>query len=554
MNLGLISELTIEKINELVFIKGLVENQTIEFKKQISEKKGRLDTNEFAKDVTAFANSKGGYLFIGIDENPKGICGMHSYLGNQKIQDWIANVLNDLVDQTLDYDLHEIPISDNSELSIFIIEVPEGNNKPYFVVNNKKHISYIRKGTSIFESKPSDLDKMYHSRQESLRSGVNIRQQAKGKSIKQIGQVINTNEIKKVTEVQYDPEKYVSDEQAKKIKDKVDEIVRINELAGKLTSKSSTGQLYAKTWNSIYKRYSITKYTLLSKVDFDDCINWLQKQIAGIHVPKLRRNDNPTWRKKRDTGIFARINELGMSKAELYQFAFERLSLKTPIFSISELKEQNLDKLYKLIRAKKTHNILIKVFLKGNNIYGIYSDGKERQYTFLGIDSKPLLVKLKSVVVFLRSEKAWSFNSKREYTKYKLMSLQIHSLEERILTDQKPFPDGQDRSFELLSPRNLTISPDQTKVLFVIEKYATGSELVQVDIESGKFEELFSAEKFEFIKSGIYKGQLLVGVSEIGDRGRDIYYKVTDLKGDVLKSFNGYEDYMTFRSSALVHI
>lgn len=73
-------------------------------------------------------------------------------------------------------------------------------------------------------------------------------------------------------------------------------------------------------------------------------------------------------------------------------------------------------------------------------------------------------------------------------------------------------------SFEILSPRHLSMSKDQAKAVFVIEKYATGSEMVNVDLKTGKWTELFSVEHFEIINSGKFKNNLLVGVSEVGDR------------------------------------
>lgn len=199
----------------------------------------------------------------------------------------------------------------------------------------------------------------------------------------------------------------------------------------------------------------------------------------------------------------------------------------------------------------KPENELLKAYIQNNNIHGVFKNRSERQLTFEDSDSNPLLVKAKSTIVYLRSEKKRSSRSKREYSKFKLMAMDINSLEERILTDQKPSYDGNDRSFELLSPRSLTISLDQSKVLFLIEKYVTGSQLVQVDIVSGRYQELFSAERFEFIKSGEFKSLLLVGVSEARDRGRMLYYKVCDWEGNVIKEFKDYEEFMTFRSSAL---
>ncbi len=199
-------------------------------------------------------------------------------------------------------------------------------------------------------------------------------------------------------------------------------------------------------------------------------------------------------------------------------------------------------------RSKASGKVL-KVFERDKNIFGIYKDGTERQLTFQEADLNSILVRKKSKVVFLRSEK---ISSKTEYTRYKLMTLDVSTTEERILLDQKPYRDGNDWTFEILQPTSLTISPDNSKVIFIIEKYVTGSELVQVDLNTGKFDDLFSAEKFDIIRSGKYRNKFLVGVSEIRNEGRQTYYKVCDSRGDVLHEFVDYDEYMVFRSKALV--
>ena len=221
--------------------------------------------------------------------------------------------------------------------------------------------------------------------------------------------------------------------------------------------------------------------------------------------------------------------------------------------SIKRDSDQHTERLEELKSSSPRLSNYSKVFVKDKNIYGVQRNGKVTQLTFEESDSKPLLFKNKDKVAFLREEQVWYWRSRKrqEYLRYKIMVVDASTLEETVLADQKPFQDGRDGSFELLSPKNLMISPDESKVLFVIEKSATGSEFVEVDIETGSFKELFSAEKVEIIKSGKYKDLLLIGVSEVGERGRDVYYKVSDWKGNNIISFSDRDEYMVFRSSAL---
>lgn len=340
------SEISIINLNELFYTGELSESQKVELKKQISTNaNGKLDNKEFAKDVSAFANSTGGFLIIGIDEKLKEICGVSLKIGNQKIEDWIANVLNDLIDKTINYELKILALDETDKIGIIILNIENGKNKPYYVMVDKKPIPYIRKGTSVFLAKPADLKEMYSSKTKKGK----ISQIAKGKNIQQIGQnfgkIINTSKIQNVTEVKYNPTEHITDSQAKLIKDKVDEIVRINESTGKI----STAKLYMQTWLSIKNKFNVTKYTLLPKEKFEECMTWLQAQIAYNHRPKLRKANNPEWKKQIYTAIYSKIRNKKMSKQDLYDYAYEKLNLKKPISSLKDLSDTRLKKLYQYL-------------------------------------------------------------------------------------------------------------------------------------------------------------------------------------------------------------
>lgn len=340
------SEISIINLNELFYTGELSESQKVELKKQIStNNNGKLDNKEFAKDVSAFANSTGGFLIIGIDEKLKEICGTSLIIGNQKIEDWIANVLNDLIDKTVNYELKILALDETDEIGIIILNIENGKNKPYYVMVDKKPIPYIRKGTSVFLAKPADLREMYFSKSKEAK----ISQIAKGKNIQQVGQnfgkIINTNKVQNVTEVNYNSNEHITDSQAKQIRDKVNEIVKINENTGKL----NTGQLFKQTWTGIYNRFGITKYTLLPIEKFEECMSWLQSQIAYEHRPKLRKSNKPEWKKQMYKAIYAKIRNKNMSREALYDYAYEKLNLKKPINSLKELSDTRLKKLYQYL-------------------------------------------------------------------------------------------------------------------------------------------------------------------------------------------------------------
>ncbi len=354
-----LNKLSYKDINELFYHGKLIESQTVELKRDLSyDKNGKLDNKEFAKDVTAMANAEGGLILLGIDEKALEICGINVTIGNQKIEDWICNVLNDLVDKTIDYQLHQITLNDDETKKIVIIDIAKGLNKPYYVMIDKKSIVYIRKGTSVFPAKPSDIAIMYQAVvDKSIRGGktaVEISQHAKGKSVQQIGQnygkIINTEKIQNITKVLYDEDSHITDQQAKSIKDKVDEIVSIYDQAGKFKTSDSKGKFYATTWSGIKNRYGITKYTLLKKEDFEDCMKWLQTQIASKHRPVLRKHNNPAWKTSMYSSIYAKSrSDWNLDKEAIYKFAYDKLNLKSPINSLKDLSDINLKKLYTLL-------------------------------------------------------------------------------------------------------------------------------------------------------------------------------------------------------------
>jgi hypothetical protein len=354
------NKITYKDLNEFLYVIGLEENQNIELKREIAtDKNGKPESKEFAKDVTALANTKGGYLFLGIDEEKKEICGINTRFGNQKIEDWISNVLNSLVDKTLNYEIVQIPISEVEDKRVVILNIPEGTSKPYYVISDNKYIPYIRKNTSVFPAKSVDIAAMYASvKYDSPASKMHIAQNAKGSHIQQIGQnfgkIIHTERIQNVTEVSYDSNLHISDSQAKIIKDKIDEIVDIHEQAGKFRSRTSKSKFYAETWQNLKNRFGITKYTLLPVEKYNECLEWLQSQIAYKHRPLLRKGNNSQWKNKMYGNIYARArSHWNLDKEHLYKFSEEKLCLKKPITSLKDLSDVNLNKLYKILFTLK---------------------------------------------------------------------------------------------------------------------------------------------------------------------------------------------------------
>ena len=65
--------------------------------------------------------------------------------------------------------------------------------------------------------------------------------------------------------------------------------------------------------------------------------------------PKMRKNNPIEWRKQIYSSIYTKTKAIGLSKPELYSFTYDKLVLKKPIESLTELTDTNLKKLYQLI-------------------------------------------------------------------------------------------------------------------------------------------------------------------------------------------------------------
>ena len=131
------------------------------------------------------------------------------------------------------------------------------------------------------------------------------------------------------------------------------------------------------------------------------------------------------------------------------------------------------------------------------------------------------------------------------------MTVNISNLKERLVTEAKPYKDGLDNTTEILSVGNPTLSLDNAYLYFSTEKWATASQLVKVYLETGKWTEIFSAGYFEFIKNGDFKGNFIIGKSEIRDKGRATYYMIVNESGESIKDFANEEVMYKFKKDNL---
>lgn len=121
------------------------ENGAIEFKTADVRPEG------LAREVTAFSNTSGGNVLIGVDDTG-GVTGVSS---RENIEEWAANVVrNNIVPSTSP----EINLVSCQGKQVLWIEVPRGVNKPYQTIDGKY---WIRVGSTNRMATKEELSRLF---------------------------------------------------------------------------------------------------------------------------------------------------------------------------------------------------------------------------------------------------------------------------------------------------------------------------------------------------------------------------------------------------------
>lgn len=189
----------------------------------------------------------------------------------------------------------------------------------------------------------------------------------------------------------------------------------------------------------------------------------------------------------------------------------------------------------------------IKTSVKGGDVFVTFPDGKEKQLTFTKTNEKPFMLKSSNEVLFFRNERI--LKGDVEYTRKKIMKVDINTFLEQTISEQKPFKDGKDNTYEIYNIENPCLSLDERSLFFLTAHTATTNQLVRLDLLTGKWNQLFSAESFELIRSGQFAGYFLIGQYELGPRGKGIYYYMLDESGKRFKEFDSKESMLQFKEA-----
>lgn len=128
---------------ELIKLIEKGESSSLEFKRKTTT------PNKLAKEFAALANTKGGYLLIGVDDDGT-VVGIHSEKSDKEV---VETSCNFHIDPPIEHEIEFINIFDKE---IVVVYIPESRNKPHNLIidNGEKQIkrAYIRMGENSVEA------------------------------------------------------------------------------------------------------------------------------------------------------------------------------------------------------------------------------------------------------------------------------------------------------------------------------------------------------------------------------------------------------------------
>jgi hypothetical protein len=145
--------------------KDIEEGTLIEYKQELADSvSGKLP-----KIITSFANERGGWLFIGIEDGTKGICP----IPEEKYESQINNKLKELTSPFPHTEIRFLKKNASDENGVLVVWVPEGDRPPY-IANGRV---YVRRGSNSSPLRAGEdrftaiedryhLDKLYQKSEE----------------------------------------------------------------------------------------------------------------------------------------------------------------------------------------------------------------------------------------------------------------------------------------------------------------------------------------------------------------------------------------------------
>ncbi len=108
------------------------EGLTIEFKKKAAH------PDKIVREIIALANTKGGYLLLGVDDDGT-VCG-HKYIDEEMYA--LDKAIKELIFPAIECETYRLAI--NQKKGVAVYEVPKSKNRPHYLWERNKKKAYIR--------------------------------------------------------------------------------------------------------------------------------------------------------------------------------------------------------------------------------------------------------------------------------------------------------------------------------------------------------------------------------------------------------------------------
>jgi len=138
--------------------KEIGESRVLDYKREMYTS-GDADKRDLACDISAFANSSGGFLIVGVEcdeeaNKPTEITGIDKSNAESRIESVCLDRIDEPLSHGRDYRLQPVSLS-SSDRVVLVIQVFESLRAPHMVSFQKQRYFYIRHGR---QSRPADIN------------------------------------------------------------------------------------------------------------------------------------------------------------------------------------------------------------------------------------------------------------------------------------------------------------------------------------------------------------------------------------------------------------
>jgi hypothetical protein len=134
------------------------ENLTLDYKRELSTSSNR-DRTELCKDISAFANSQGGMIIYGVDEDSTDRtpqlppAGTPRTVGRQSVEEWAAQMLRSGVQPPMDFEMEPFDYGGEPDKCVLVIRTTASPAAPHMVTLQSNNRYYRR---SNYETRIAD--------------------------------------------------------------------------------------------------------------------------------------------------------------------------------------------------------------------------------------------------------------------------------------------------------------------------------------------------------------------------------------------------------------